>query len=163
MTCFLLTYNALFFFFFDSLIYFNCIYFIPFRYSFLPLAVHFSFSLTRFPWNICHIEYPHLPFYFFYLGFLSRKFTIYRTAGEGRSYFFKSSLPLPPLHRHLDISRGITAESSPLHIMLSSLYCFSCPLKFHLHFGRVCLFTSSLYPFFLVHTVLEITHTIAVT
>ena len=31
--------------------------------------------------------------------------------GKGGGYFSKSSLPLPPPHRHLDISRAITAES----------------------------------------------------
>ena len=35
-------------------------------------------------------------FFFFYLGFLSRTFTIHRTAGEGEGYLFNSSLPLPP-------------------------------------------------------------------
>ena len=52
---------------------------------------------------------------FFYLDFLSRRFTIHRTAGEGGIYL----APLyhfHPLHRHLDISRKITAESSHLHI-----------------------------------------------
>ena len=53
---------------------------------------------------------------FFYLGFLSRTFMIHRTTGEGGGYLFNSSLPLPPLHRILDISRVIPAESSPLHI-----------------------------------------------
>ena len=33
---------------------------------------------------------------FFYLGFLSRTFTIHGTAGEGEGYLFNSSLPLPP-------------------------------------------------------------------
>ena len=58
-------------------------------------------------------------FFFFFLSvffFLSRTFTIHRTAGEGGGYLFNSSPPLPPLHRHLDISRAVTAESSPLHI-----------------------------------------------
>ena len=55
-------------------------------------------------------------FFFFYLGFLSRTFTIHGTAGEGGGYLFNSSLPLPSLHRRLDISRAITAESSPLRI-----------------------------------------------
>ena len=32
----------------------------------------------------------------FYLGFLSRTFTIHMTAGEGGGYFFNFSLPLPP-------------------------------------------------------------------
>ena len=51
----------------------------------------------------------------FYVGFLSRTFTNHRTAGKGGGHFINSSLPLPPLHKHLDISRAITAESSPLH------------------------------------------------
>ena len=33
---------------------------------------------------------------FFYVGFLSRIFTIHRTARESWGYFFNSSLPLPP-------------------------------------------------------------------
>ena len=37
----------------------------------------------------------NLSFFFFYLGVLSRTFTIYRTTGEGGSYLFNSSLPLP--------------------------------------------------------------------
>ena len=35
-------------------------------------------------------------YFFFYLGFLSRPFTNYRTAGEGGGHFFNSSLPIPP-------------------------------------------------------------------
>ena len=41
--------------------------------------------------------------FFFYLGFLSRTFTIHGTAGEGGGYLFNSSLPHPPAsqtHRH---------------------------------------------------------------
>ena len=34
--------------------------------------------------------------FFFYLGFLSRTFTIHRTVGEGGGYLFNSSLPFPP-------------------------------------------------------------------
>ena len=57
-------------------------------------------------------------FFFFcrvFLGFLSRTFTIHRTAGEGGGYFSKSSLPLPPALKHLGISRAVTAKRSPLH------------------------------------------------
>ena len=39
--------------------------------------------------------------FFFYLGFLSRTFMINRTAGEGGGYFFRSSLPLPPVSQTL--------------------------------------------------------------
>ena len=34
-------------------------------------------------------------FFFSYLGFLSRTFTIHRTAGESGGHLFNSSLPLP--------------------------------------------------------------------
>ena len=39
--------------------------------------------------------------FFFYLGFLSRTFTIHGTAGEGGGYLFNSSLPLPPASQTL--------------------------------------------------------------
>ena len=40
-------------------------------------------------------------FFFFYLGFLSRTFTIHGTTGEGGGYLFNSSLPLPPASQAL--------------------------------------------------------------
>ena len=40
-------------------------------------------------------------FFFFYLGFLSRTFTIQETAGEGEGYLFSSCLPLPPASQTL--------------------------------------------------------------
>ena len=39
--------------------------------------------------------------FFFCLGFLSRTFTIHRTAGEEGGYLFNSSLPLPPVSQAL--------------------------------------------------------------
>ena len=57
--------------------------------------------------------------FFFYLGFLSRTFMIYRTAGEGGANSLSPLYHFLPLHRHLDISRAITTESSPLHIASS--------------------------------------------
>ena len=63
--------------------------------------------------------------FIFYLGFLSRTFTIHRTAGEGGGYLFNSLTPLyhfHPLHRHLDISWAITAGSSTLRIASSPLH-----------------------------------------
>ena len=59
-------------------------------------------------------------FFFFYLGFLSRTFTIHRTAGEGEAISLSPLYHFHLLHRHLDISRAITAESSPLHIAIVS-------------------------------------------
>ena len=38
---------------------------------------------------------------FFYLGFLSRTLTIYRTPGEWGGYLFNYSLPLPPVPQTL--------------------------------------------------------------
>ena len=64
--------------------------------------------------------YIYIHIFFFCLGFLSRTFMNHRTAGEGGGHFFNSLLPLPPTsQRHLGISWGITAESSPLHIASS--------------------------------------------
>ena len=55
--------------------------------------------------------------FFFHLGILSQPFTNHRTAGEEGGHFFKElNYHFHPLHRHLDISRTITAERSALHI-----------------------------------------------
>ena len=43
----------------------------------------------------------HLRCIFFYLGFLSRTFTIYRIAGKGGGSFYDSCLPLPPASQTL--------------------------------------------------------------
>ena len=56
--------------------------------------------------------------FLFYQCFLSWTFTIHRTVGERGGHLFNSFLPLPPA-LHLDISRVITAESSPLQIASS--------------------------------------------
>ena len=54
---------------------------------------------------------------FFYLGFLSRTFTVHETAGEGGGYLFNSSLPLPPASQTLryqpgDYCRELTSAHS---------------------------------------------------
>ena len=54
--------------------------------------------------------------FFFYLAFLSRIFTIHRTAGEGEAISLYTFYHFSPLHRHLDSSWVIAAESSPLRI-----------------------------------------------
>ena len=54
--------------------------------------------------NIDDVKFINLPVFFvffFYLGFLSRTFTIHGTAGEGGGYLFNSSLPLPPASQAL--------------------------------------------------------------
>ena len=55
-------------------------------------------------------------YFFFYVSFLSRTFTNHRTAGEGKGISLTPHYHFHPLHRHLDISWAITAESSLLHI-----------------------------------------------
>ena len=61
-------------------------------------------------------DLPITPFFFF-LGFLSPTFTIHRTAGEeGEGIYLTPLYHFHPIHRHIDISRAITAESSTLHI-----------------------------------------------
>ena len=60
--------------------------------------------------------------FFFYLGFLSRTFTIRRTQVDSRDNKSSSLSPLylfHALHRLLDINRVIIVESSPLHIASS--------------------------------------------
>ena len=51
-----------------------------------------------------------------YLGLLSRTFINNRTAEKGGGRSVVPHYHFHPLHRHLDISRAITAESSPPHI-----------------------------------------------
>ena len=58
---------------------------------------------------------------FFCLGFLSRTFTIHGPAGEGEAISLNLLSFFHPLHRHLDNSQAITAESSPLHIASAGL------------------------------------------
>ena len=54
--------------------------------------------------------------FFFYLGFLFRKFTVHRVAWEEESYLFNLSLPFPRASIHLDISWAIPTVCSRLHI-----------------------------------------------
>ena len=51
----------------------------------------------------------------FYLGFLSRTLTIHKTAGKWEAISLILLHHFHLLHRLLDISQAITAESSPLH------------------------------------------------
>ena len=46
-------------------------------------------------------EASYISDFFFYLGFLSRRFTTHRTAGEEGGYIVKSSLPLSPASQAL--------------------------------------------------------------
>ena len=78
--------------------------------NWLRLCLSFSQSLA-------HVSSSHhLLCFFFYLGFLSRTLTIHSTAGEGEAISLTPLYHFQPLHRHLDVSQEITAESSPLHI-----------------------------------------------
>ena len=58
-------------------------------------------------------------YFFFYVSFLLQTFTNHRTAGEGEGISLTPHYHFHPLHRHLDISWAITAESSLLHIASS--------------------------------------------
>ena len=66
--------------------------------------------------------------------FFSRTFTNHWTAGEREGISLTPHYHFHLLHRHLDISRSITAESSPLHIANSrtqteNLWLASCARK----------------------------------
>ena len=54
---------------------------------------------------------------FFYLGFISPAFTIHRTVGEGDATSLTHLYHFDLLHRNLDVSQAITADSSPLRIL----------------------------------------------
>ena len=65
--------------------------------------------------------------FLFYLGFLLRKFTIHRTAGEGGGFLFNSSVPLLPALQTLKHKRngyGRELASAPLTYMPSQLQLF---------------------------------------
>ena len=58
-------------------------------------------------------------FFCFYFGFLSRTLTNHRTVGEGEGISLSPRYHFHSLHRHLGISKKISAESPPLHISSS--------------------------------------------
>ena len=65
-------------------------------------------------------------FFFVFVCFLffSQPFANRKTTGEGGCHFY-------PFHRHLDITREGTAESSPLHIANDRVFLsFSVSVKF---------------------------------
>ena len=57
--------------------------------------------------------------YYFYLVFVNEHSRITGLQGKGEGISLTPHYYFHPLHRHLDISRAITAESSPLHITCS--------------------------------------------
>ena len=85
--------------------------------------------------------------FLFLSGILLRTFTNHRTAGVGEGHSFDSSIPLPHIHRHLDISPTITAEISLWHIFRDQAqtgnhWFFSTsnlPLCHALHLLKTCL------------------------
>ena len=58
-------------------------------------------------------------YFFFYLVSFHSHSRITGLQGKGEGISLTSHYHFHPLHRHLDISRTITAESSPLHIACS--------------------------------------------
>ena len=87
----------------------------------INLMVPSSSTPTHSDWLIlCRFSQMHfIHLFFFHLGFLSRTFTNHKTAGKGEGISLIPHYHFHPLHRHLDISRAMTAESSPLHITSS--------------------------------------------
>ena len=76
--------------------------------------INYEFAINKD--RLCNRQFFILIF-FFYVGFLSRTFTNYRTAGEQRGHFIDSSLPLPPTsqtHRHQpgDYCKELTSSHS---------------------------------------------------
>ena len=66
----------------------------------------------------------------FLLGFLARPFTNHRTVRErGGHFFLTPHYHYYPLHRHLDIGRAITAESSLLYIAVCNFQSMKIPVE----------------------------------
>ena len=82
-----------------------------FKYKIYKMLNNRNLSFIQELFSFC------LFFFLFYLGFLSRTFTIHRTAVEGGGYLFNSSLPLPPAsqtlrHQPGDYCRELTSAHS---------------------------------------------------
>ena len=72
----------------------------------------FTYLTLKLPFKLVY----YCVIFFFYLSFLSQTFTIHRTAGEGEGICLTPLYHFHPLHRHLDIRRAISIESSHLQI-----------------------------------------------
>ena len=68
-------------------------------------------GITYVVWSIC-VE----SFFFSIWAFFQEHLRITRLQGKGEGISLTPHYYFHPLHRHLDISRAITAENSPLHI-----------------------------------------------
>ena len=72
-------------------------------------------------------------FFFSILVFFHEHSQFTGQQGKGEGIYLTPLYHFHPLHRHLDISRAITAESSPLHIADSQTrtgYCFVAEMTF---------------------------------
>ena len=91
-----------------------------------PLPTHFPIFLT---FSNCNVEYYSLSeiridiekknFFFSIWVLFHEHSRITGLQGKGKGIPLTPHYPFHPLHRHLDISRAITAESSPLRIASS--------------------------------------------
>ena len=86
----------------------NCIDSVRYNAKYTCLTCKFAIGTYSLFLFICFF------YFFFYLGFLLRTFTIQRTEREGEAISLIPFHLFHPLHEHLDISRAITAERSPL-------------------------------------------------
>ena len=88
------------------------------RRSQIP-SVRYQVSAFRcqVPVSKCQVFLFFFCFVFFFLGFLSRTFTNYRTVGKRGGHFFNSLLPIPPASQTLrhypgDYCRELTSSQS---------------------------------------------------
>ena len=86
--------------------------------SFLKLSARLVPNCATYNKCFVHESWSKEKLVFFYLGFLSSTSRFTRQQGKGEGIYLTPLYHFHPLHRHLDISREITAESSPLHIDL---------------------------------------------
>ena len=94
-------------------------------------------------YHYCYYYYYYYYYYFSIWVFFHEHSRITGlTAGEGGGHFLTPHYHFHPLHRHLDISRAITPEGSPLHIASvrtrTGAFGFRAQVANHhlLHFGQ---------------------------
>ena len=78
-----------------------------------------KFTVKHLCRSLVFTEHLRATVFFFLFRFTFTNIHNHRTAEEGGGYYLTPLYPFHPLHRHFDINRVITAESSPLRIASS--------------------------------------------
>ena len=86
----------------------------------IPIMNLFLILMLKKPVFKCKIKTPFFSFFFYLFFFFFHEHSRFTgQQGKGEDIYLTPLYHFYPLHRHLDISRAVTAESSPLHIASS--------------------------------------------